>query len=50
MVFTPSLEVGGRTYTPYDDRYILQYAMDHDAVVVSRDNFRDLVLVKTAQT
>ena len=37
--------VGGRTVTPYDDRYILDLAVKKGGVVVSRDNYRDLVKV-----
>ena len=61
LVFTPSLsvillqlvpldmplvrQVGGRTVTPYDDRFILDHAAKKGGVVVSRDNYRDLVQV-----
>ena len=46
LVFTPSLEVEGSRFTPYDDRYVLDYALDHSGVVVSRDNYRDILQVK----
>ncbi|KAF5307191.1 hypothetical protein FQR65_LT00707 [Abscondita terminalis] len=46
IVFTPSREVNGRRITPYDDRYIIQYATACEGIVVSNDNFRDLFLEK----
>jgi ribonuclease ZC3H12 len=42
LKFTPSREVEKKRYVPYDDRYILQYAHDIGAIIVSNDNFRDL--------
>jgi len=42
LVFTPSRVVTGKRITCYDDRYILQTALDQDGVVVSNDNYRDL--------
>ncbi|KAK5647478.1 hypothetical protein RI129_002370 [Pyrocoelia pectoralis] len=44
VVFTPSREVNGRRITPYDDRYIIQYAAACEGIVVSSDNYRDLFL------
>ena len=46
LVFTPSLEVEGRRFTPYDDRYVLDYALAHGGVVVSRDCYRDILQVE----
>lgn len=43
VVFTPSREIKGKTFVPYDDRYILQCAAEFDGVVVSGDNYRDLI-------
>ncbi|XP_022837413.1 NEDD4-binding protein 1-like isoform X2 [Spodoptera litura] len=43
VVFTPSREIKGRNCVPYDDRYILQCAAEFDGVVVSGDNYRDLI-------
>ena len=43
MVFTPSRQVGGRRLICYDDRYILRLAAETDGIVVSNDNYRDLV-------
>lgn len=42
VVFTPSRTIGGKRITPYDDRYILQYATMCKGIVVSSDQFRDL--------
>lgn len=43
LVFTPSRLVGGKRMVCYDDRYILKLAADNDGIVVSNDNYRDLV-------
>lgn len=42
VIFTPSRRVLGRQITPYDDRYILEYATLCDGIVVSGDQYRDL--------
>lgn len=44
LVFTPSRNVGGRRMVCYDDRYILKLASENDGIVVSNDNYRDLVI------
>ncbi|CAK9812079.1 Ribonuclease ZC3H12A [Anthophora quadrimaculata] len=46
VVFTPSRKVGGRRITPYDDRYILEYATVCGGIVVSLDQYRDLYMEK----
>ena len=43
LVFTPSRLVGGRRLICYDDRYILKLASETDGIVVTNDNYRDLV-------
>ncbi|KAJ8708648.1 hypothetical protein PYW08_010030 [Mythimna loreyi] len=43
VVYTPSREIQGKACVPYDDRYILQCAAEFDGVVVSGDNYRDLI-------
>ncbi|XP_025833384.1 putative uncharacterized protein DDB_G0282133 isoform X4 [Agrilus planipennis] len=43
VIFTPSREVNGRMIVPYDDRFIVQCAALHDAVIVSNDCYRDLM-------
>lgn len=43
MVFTPSRRIGGKRVVCYDDRYILKLAVDTDGIVVSNDNYRDLM-------
>ncbi|XP_048487392.1 probable ribonuclease ZC3H12B isoform X1 [Plutella xylostella] len=44
VVYTPSREVQGKMITSYDDRYIVQCAAEFDGVIVSGDNYRDLLL------
>ncbi|XP_022646320.1 uncharacterized protein LOC111244038 isoform X2 [Varroa destructor] len=46
LVFTPSRNVGGKRVVCYEDRYILNLATENDGIVVSNDNYRDLVLEK----
>ncbi|XP_061384812.1 NEDD4-binding protein 1-like isoform X1 [Danaus plexippus] len=43
VVYTPSREVQGKLITSYDDRYIVQCAAEFDGVIVSGDNYRDLL-------
>lgn len=43
LVWTPSRRVGGRRIVCHDDRYILKTAADKDAVIVSNDEYRDLI-------
>lgn len=43
LFFTPSRNVGGKRMVCYEDRYILKMAAQTDGVVVSNDNYRDLV-------
>lgn len=43
LVFTPSRVCGGKRIVSYDDRYILNEAVTSGGVVVSNDNYRDLV-------
>ena len=47
VVFTPSREVGNKRITSYDDTFILDYAAKYDGVVITRDNYRDLVNKKS---
>ncbi|KAM0725257.1 putative ribonuclease ZC3H12B [Formica fusca] len=42
VVFTPSRNVEGRQITPYDDRFILEYATACKGIVISSDQYRDL--------
>ncbi|KAG7208932.1 hypothetical protein KM043_015111 [Ampulex compressa] len=46
VVFTPSRCIAGRRITPYDDRYILEYATMCGGIVVSFDQYRDLYMEK----
>lgn len=43
LFFTPSRNVGGKRMVCYEDRYILKMAAQTGGVVVSNDNYRDLV-------
>jgi len=43
IIFTPSRNIGtGKRICSYDDRFILDFAVEKNAIVVSRDNYRDL--------
>ncbi|KAH8335577.1 hypothetical protein KR074_006124 [Drosophila pseudoananassae] len=44
LVFTPSRHLDGKRVSCYDDRFILKLAVETDGIVVSNDNYRDLVL------
>uniref|UniRef100_A0A1B6LR90 RNase NYN domain-containing protein n=2 Tax=Graphocephala atropunctata TaxID=36148 RepID=A0A1B6LR90_9HEMI len=43
VVFTPSRRVNGKRVTSYDDRFIVQYASEFGGVIVTTDNYRDLL-------
>lgn len=43
LVWTPSRRLGGRRIICHDDRYILKTAVDKDAVIVSNDEYRDMI-------
>lgn len=44
LVYTPSRSLtNGKRMVCYDDRYILKLAVDTDGIVVSNDNYRDLL-------
>ena len=43
ITYTPSRFVKGRLIIPYDDRFILTAAHFHNAIIVSNDNYRDLL-------
>jgi len=42
VTFTPSTRVGDKLIKSYDDRMMLDYAVEKEAIVVSHDKFRDL--------
>ena len=46
VFFTPSRQAGGKRFVAHDDRYILNLAAENGAVVVSNDNYRELINVK----
>lgn len=43
LVFTPSRHCNGKRIQCYDDRYIIKLAAEMDGIVVSNDNYRDLL-------
>ncbi|XP_078688148.1 uncharacterized protein LOC144920116 [Branchiostoma floridae x Branchiostoma belcheri] len=43
LSFTPSRRIKGRTVASYDDRYIVRLAAEKAGVIVSNDNYRDLL-------
>jgi ribonuclease ZC3H12 len=43
LIFTPSREIDGVYVASYDDRYVVQYAASNGGVIVSNDNYRDLL-------
>ena len=46
LFFTPSRQARGKRIVCHDDRYILNLAADTDGVVVSNDNYRELIMDK----
>lgn len=43
VIFSPCKTLpSGKKITSYDDRFILDFAADCDAAVISNDNYRDL--------
>ncbi|KAK6623567.1 hypothetical protein RUM43_009419 [Polyplax serrata] len=43
VILTPSKRVEGRSIVPYDDRFIVQTAVLQGGIIVTRDNYRDLL-------
>uniref|UniRef100_A0A1I8EJP2 C3H1-type domain-containing protein n=1 Tax=Wuchereria bancrofti TaxID=6293 RepID=A0A1I8EJP2_WUCBA len=43
LIWTPSRRINGRRIVCHDDRYILKTAEEKDAVIVSNDEYRDLI-------
>ncbi|KAK9503024.1 hypothetical protein O3M35_011678 [Rhynocoris fuscipes] len=43
LIYTPSRLVGNQRITSYDDRFIIEYAAKTGGIVISRDNFQDLL-------
>uniref|UniRef100_A0A915Q4T3 C3H1-type domain-containing protein n=1 Tax=Setaria digitata TaxID=48799 RepID=A0A915Q4T3_9BILA len=43
LVWTPSRRINGRRIVCHDDRYILKTAEEKNAVIVSNDEYRDLI-------
>lgn len=44
LTYTPSRYVQNKLICPYDDRFILKAASHYNAIIVSNDNYRDLML------
>ena len=47
LVYTPSRVFNNEVISSYDDTFILDYAAKYGAIVVTRDNYRDLANQKT---
>ncbi|XP_052830216.1 uncharacterized protein LOC106867128 [Octopus bimaculoides] len=43
LIFTPARMIKGKRVACYDDRYILKVADENNGIVVSNDNYRDLL-------
>ncbi|KAL8624983.1 hypothetical protein ACOMHN_039870 [Nucella lapillus] len=43
VVFTPARRIKGRRVVCYDDRFVLKLAAETNGIVVSNDNYRDLL-------
>ncbi|XP_045184389.2 probable ribonuclease ZC3H12C [Mercenaria mercenaria] len=43
LVYTPSRRIGNKLVASYDDRYVIELAEREDGVVVSNDQYRDLL-------
>ncbi|XP_021365824.1 NEDD4-binding protein 1-like isoform X2 [Mizuhopecten yessoensis] len=48
LVFTPSRRVNGKLISAYDDRFVLELAEREEGVVVSNDQYRDLMQEKAS--
>lgn len=43
IIYTPSRFLNGKLIKPYDDRFIVQYASEREGVIISNDNYSDLI-------
>ncbi|XP_045191756.2 NEDD4-binding protein 1-like [Mercenaria mercenaria] len=46
LVFTPSRRIGRKLVVAYDDRFVLELAEAEDGIIVSNDQYRDLMTEK----
>lgn len=46
LVFTPSRKIGRKLVAAYDDRFVLELAEAEDGIIVSNDQYRDLMTEK----
>lgn len=44
ITLTPCKNLPGKCTTSYDDRFIFEIAAQFDAVIISNDNYRDIIL------
>ena len=43
LTFTPHRRTEARSWSCYDDRFIVEYASQVKGIVVTNDNYRDLI-------
>ena len=43
LVYTPSRKTDTGCWDSYDDRYIVEYAAERKGIIVTNDNYRDLI-------
>lgn len=43
VILTPCKNLPGKHSVSYDDRFILDLAVEFDAAIISNDNYRDLL-------
>ena len=43
LTFTPHRRTEARSWSCYDDRFIVEHASEEKGIVVTNDNYRDLI-------